>query len=146
LRKAFGRCCGVEVPLGEWGLGVPGAVEATEEPFIPLLDSKFLASFVENILVRRFVIEGFSVAVIAFSGFWGSEGGAVPLRDSELVAKPFCVGSMSGVPIDDALEAGCERGLSLLSVLRGSRGALTVAMVWGKRVVCPEGLCGMSSV
>lgn len=52
----------------------------------------------------------------------------MPLNSDGLLAKPFCVGRMSGEPIDDVLEAGCERGLSLWSVLRGSRGPLTVAM------------------
>lgn len=123
------------MPLVDSGFGVPGAVEE-DEPFIPFDSLDLLASLVENIRVRRFVIEGFSVAVTAFSGFCGSESGAAwPLTGSEVFAIPFCVGRPSDAPIDDVREAGCERGVSFGSDFGTSRGALTVAMVCGKVVM-----------
>jgi hypothetical protein len=94
-----------------------------------ILVSDLIASFVENIRVRRFVIEGFS-AVPGVS-FCGSEGGAAcPLRFSVLgTAIPFCVvGRDSGDPIaDDADEVGGEG--RAFSDAKESRGALTVAMM-----------------
>jgi hypothetical protein len=94
-----------------------------------ILLSDLIASFVENIRVRRFVIEGFSAA--PERNFCGSEGGAAcPLRLSVLgTAIPFCVvGRDSGDPIaDDADEVGGEG--RAFSDAKESRGALTVAMM-----------------
>lgn len=110
----FGRCAGV---ADSWCFG-------EFCPFVAgcefMLLSDLIASFVENIRVRRFVIEGFSAGV----GFCGSEGGAAcpfPLRFSRLATEgAFClVGFESGEPsIDDVCEAGGD----------GFRAALTVAM------------------
>jgi hypothetical protein len=78
-----------------------------------ILLSDFIASFVENIRVSRFVIDGFS-AVAARVVFCGSEGGAAcPLlaRLSELgTDMPFALaGRDSGDPtMDDVCDAGGE--------------------------------------
>lgn len=110
----FGRCAGV---ADSWCFGELCPFVAGCEL---ILLSDLMASFVENIRVRRFVIEGFSGAV----GFCGSEGGAAcpfPLRFSVLgTERAFCfVGLESGEPsMDDVCEAGGD----------GFRAALTVAM------------------
>jgi hypothetical protein len=89
------------------------------------------ASFVENIRVSRFVIDGLS-AIMGAALRCGSEGGAAcPLRFSTLgTALPFCpvAGRDSGDPItDDAVEAvGEVWGFSAMGV---SLCAVTVAMV-----------------
>lgn len=126
-----------EFRAGRFGLGEVDAGGATSylEAEVPeagcelILLSDLMASFVENIRVRRFVIEGFS----AWPGvsFCGSEGGAAcPLRFSVLGRViPFCVvGRLSGDPIaDDADEAGGEG--RAFSDAREPRGVLTVAMM-----------------
>ena len=72
------------------GLVVEGAGEEPTEAFKDT--SPLVASLVLNILVRRFVIEGFSGAVRAGVGFCGSDGGAVlPLGVSSWagILRPF---------------------------------------------------------
>lgn len=100
-----------------------------------ILLSDRIASFVENIRVRRFVIEGFSAE--PGISFCGSEGGAAcPLRFSVLgTAMPFCVdGRDSGDPMtEEVCDAGGEG--RVLSDARESRGALTVAMMSGRHNV-----------
>jgi hypothetical protein len=96
-----------------------------------ILFSDLIASFVENIRVRRFVIEGFSVGRGA--NFCGSDCGAVlPLRLSVLgIAMPFCTiaGWDSGDPMADEVAdvEGDGRGLSERDM---SRCAATVAMMF----------------
>jgi hypothetical protein len=116
----------VEVPLVASSFGVPGAVDGWEL----ILLSDLIASLVENIRVRRFVIEGLSVAVSAGAGFCGSDSGAAcPLRLSMGTEMPFCPGAASASEdptIDDVREAVGER--RSFSTLMESLGALTVAM------------------
>jgi hypothetical protein len=97
------------------------------------LVSERAPSRAENILVRRLVIEGFSVVV--YGALAGSEGGAEPLPRTlrlSVLEMPFrpAEGRDSGDPTaEDAWEvAGDERGLS---GTRASRWAVTVAMVAG---------------
>ena len=61
-RSGIGRWWGTGPADVGSSLGVPGAVEGLER-FIPSSEMDLGASFVENIRVSRFVIEGFSVAV-----------------------------------------------------------------------------------
>jgi hypothetical protein len=68
-----------------------------------------MASFVENIRVMRFVIDGFSAATarVAFCGSVGGAAWPLPARLSELeTAMPFCLtGREFG---DPAAEGGCD--------------------------------------
>jgi hypothetical protein len=75
---------------GRSGLVVECDGEVAAEEFKET--SPLVASFVLNILVNRFVIDGFSGAVWAGVGFCGSDGGAAwPLGGSSLVGilRPF---------------------------------------------------------
>jgi hypothetical protein len=89
---------------------------------------------VENILVRRFVIEGFSAAGGRVP-FCGSEGGAanpLPMRFSALgTAMPFCdvdACDCGDPTADDVCDAGGET-CAFSATKPESRGALTVAMM-----------------
>lgn len=114
-----GSCLGVAVPI-----------EAGCE-FILLSD--LMASLVENIRVRRFVIDGFST-VGGDSAFCGSEGGAalpLALRFSVLgTERPFwpAEGRVSGEPMADDVCEGTGEGWTF-STTRESRCAETVAMM-----------------
>jgi len=121
-----------EVATSGFGVAVR---EDSECEFILLSD--LIASFVENIRVSRFVIEGFSAA----SSFCGSVGGGAacpfpfPLRLSVLetaaTETPFCavIGREAGEPTaDDVCEPGGV-GAAVLWVVP-SRWAETVAMVF----------------
>lgn len=136
--SAFSAALSVEDGLRAGGLGLRafescwgGAWELTVDcEFIVFSD--LMASFVENILVSRFVIDGFSGGGTRLD-FCGSEGGAanpfaVPLRLSVLGAvMPFCLGYVCGEDstIDDACDEACDR-----SGREESLDALTVAMIW----------------
>lgn len=92
-----------------------------------ILFSDLIASFVENIRVRRFVIDGFSAGTDNFCGSAG--GAALPLRLSVLgTAIPFWEGREFGDSMmDDAVDVvGDGRALS---ARRSSRCAATVAMM-----------------
>jgi hypothetical protein len=128
-----------------FGVEVPGVVAGCE--FILLSD--LMASFVENIRVRRFVIEGFSD--VAGLDFCGSEGGAacpLALRFSVLgTAMPFCPidGRDSGEPMTDDVCEGAGEGWAF-SATKESLGVLTVAMMLRDPEVCcaaRQRVCGM---
>jgi hypothetical protein len=106
-----------------------------------------MASFVENIRVRRFVIDGFSGAGAGVT-FCGSVGGAAcPLlaRLSELgTAIPFgLTGRVFGDPTAEGVWEVVGEGWGF-SVIKASRGVLTVAMMMvGRRGGVALGSSGM---
>lgn len=93
-----------------------------------VLTSDLIASFVENIRVRRLVIEGFSVGA---DDLCGSEGGAVsPLlfrfSVEGIAAMLGFVGRISG---DPTIEEFCDCGGECLRPSWPSLGVLTLAML-----------------
>lgn len=96
-----------------------------------LLDRR--ASLVENMRVRRFVIEGFSS--VAGAGFCGSAGGAVPFRLSVLETDMAFWAGDGRDSGDPALDEACE-----VEGEGRTRCAATVAMMFGVLRVahCPR--------
>lgn len=119
--SAFAVALSVEEGFRAGGLGLRAAdsclmgvwLFAVDWEFILLSD--LIASFVENIRVSRFVIEGFSGGGDIRVDLRGSEGGAacpLPLRLSVLgTAIPFCLtGYDSGDPTADDVCEGAGEG------------------------------------
>jgi hypothetical protein len=122
--------------VGGLGLGVGGTSDlGVLTPLTAggefILVSDLIASFVENIRVSRFVIDGFSVG--SSSVFCGSAGGAAvpfPLRLTVLgTATPFGIaGCISGDATAEEVVDGREEEL-VFSVMRESLRVVTAAMI-----------------
>jgi hypothetical protein len=132
-----GSDLGFEVVVsGRSALEVEGAGEVPDCEFKET--SLFIASLVLNILVNRFVIEGFSGAVWAGVGFCGSAGGAaLPLGERSslwgtLIPSWAGTGRDSGEPMDDEAEEAGGDGFAWMSPFVSPREGMAVVMMDAK--------------